>query len=71
MERIGIPATAGESVLYTLLRDDIAPGRIEQLVQEVEKVRKEGDVGPEGFILTNPYLANYAKELIARLEALK
>lgn len=68
----GVPGTAGESVLYILLRDgDVAPGRLEKLIQDVEKARREENVGSEGFVLTNPHLAAYAKEIIARLERLK
>ena len=61
------------SLLYSILRDHISPGEVEQLVRDEEdaweKVNHlaEGDGAPATVTLTNGYLAAYAKELGARL----
>lgn len=70
-----VMGTAGEAVLYQLLRDgDVSPGRLEELVLDIEECRR-GSIrypgcGPLGFSMSNPHLARYAREIIARLEAL-
>ena len=47
--------------LYTVLHYEIVPGRIEKIVTDIEK----HDV--ETYILSNEYIANYAKEVADRL----
>lgn len=49
------------SFLYSLLRDDLPAGRIEEFVREIEKSNN-----PE-FILSNVYLGEYAEELAERI----
>jgi len=65
--------------LYLLMRDDMAAGRVEELVREAERgvnqsqIFKEVDDIPVysslGAVrLTNGYLGNYAEELTERLK---
>ena len=49
-----------KALLYTLMRDDVVPGRVERLVQE-----QEGHPGPYAF--SNAHLAAYAGELAERV----
>ena len=49
------------SFLYTLMRDEITPGKLEALVQVTES---EGDCKN---LYTNGWLAKYAENLAARL----
>lgn len=53
-----------EALLYQLLRDHVAPGDLEQAVQEIEKSRNDT------FGLSNGHLANYATELAQRINAI-
>ncbi len=46
--------------LYILMRDELTPGKVETLVQAVEKIRN-----PIKF--SNGHLALYAKELLSRM----
>lgn len=55
-----------EVFLYHLMRDHLTPGVIEALVMEIEK---PGWTPPAMF--TNGWLAQYAKNLAARLAATK
>jgi len=50
------------SLLYTLLRDDVVPGRLEQLVQDMEK-------HPGPYAYSNEHLSAYALELARRVFA--
>lgn len=47
-------------LLYTIMRDDVVPGRLEELVQEAESC-----LPPYKF--SNAHLEAYARELVARL----
>ena len=49
------------SFLYELMRDHMAPGQVEELVQSVESE------GREECLFTNGWLAAYAKDLAGRL----
>ncbi len=46
--------------LYTLMRDDLVPGRVEELVMG-------GETHPPPYKFSNPHLEAYARELAARL----
>lgn len=46
--------------LYTLMRDDVVPGRVEKLVMN-------GEEHPPPYEFSNPHLEAYARELAARL----
>jgi hypothetical protein len=49
------------SLLYSLMRDHVQPGVIEKLVTEVEK-------GEIHTVYTNGYLAQYARDIVIRLQ---
>ena len=51
-----------ECFLYLLMRDHLVPGAVEQIVMDVEKVEQPP-------VYSNRHLLNYARELVARLEA--
>lgn len=56
----GAPLETLVGFLYTLLRDEVLPGTLERLVQDVEK-------HPPPYQYTNPHLAAYARSLAQRL----
>lgn len=45
-------------LLYVLMRDHVAPGTVEKIIQ---------DCGPEETMYTNGWLATYAQDLAKRL----
>ena len=51
-----------EAFFYLLMRDDVVPGRIEQIVRDIER----GDVDMT-YVPSNPHVAAYAEELVKRL----
>jgi len=50
--------------LYLLMRDEVVPGAVEQLVRQAE------NTGTEHVVYTNKGLAQYAEELAKRLTTL-
>lgn len=54
------------AILYDLLRDGpITPGQLEEAVREIEMA------GQQEYLLSNGWLALYAKNIAARIEALR
>ncbi len=59
-ERTGqVDGTRLEAFIYTLLRDHVPAGKIEQLMLNMSE--------HDGFQFTNGWLAEYAKDVAARL----
>jgi len=54
------PSENLQAFLYTLVRDDVVPGRVEALVQDQER-------HPGPYTFSNPHLAAYALDLSWRL----
>jgi hypothetical protein len=50
-----------QAFLYLLMRDDVVPGRVEELVQVVEELGSSAD-------FSNTHLSAYAEELAKRLQ---
>ena len=48
-------------LFYLLMRDVVLPGKLEQIVMDIEKIKGKID-------FSNKHLENYAEELIKRLE---
>lgn len=58
------------SFFYVMLRDGlISPGKLELLVSDMETGLRDHDV--DTWILSNNHLAEYAVELVARLNNLR
>lgn len=47
--------------MYVLLRDCLTAGRVEAIVEDLEKANSKS------FILSNSYLAEYAENIVERL----
>lgn len=58
------------SLLYLLMRDDIAPGRLEQHVTNLEGAADK-DSEPFNAEFSNGWLALYARDLAARLHRIR
>lgn len=58
------------ALMYLILRDHVHPGDLEHAVRDVSEGWQ--NAGPvSGFQLTNGFLADYARDLVERLDELR